>query len=152
MKVRRIGGGPARAMLGIAVCLLAGTACSRNTPRRAETAAQFEVRMLARGGSYGVTKVRVEDDRLILEVNRHLRNSLRGDAERARRLAPGFLEQFSRFRNGKPGTLEFHYQQKAILLARLEDDDSDSVVLTQLAVPSDTDLPVEEIPTPQEVQ
>ena len=137
-------------MLGVVLCLLALNACSRNAPGRAETAAQFEARMLARGGSYGVTGVRVEDGRLILEVNRHLQNSLRRDPERARRLAPGFLEQFSRFRKGKPGTLEFRYQQEAFLLARLADDDS--VVLTQLTVPSDADLPLETVPTPQEVQ
>lgn len=150
MKTRRIGSGPTRAVLGVALCLLAFSACSRNTPGRAETAAQFETRMLARGGSYGVTEVRVEDDRLILEVNRHLQNSLRRDPERARRLAPGFLEQFSRFRKGRPGALEFRYQQEPMLLARLADDDS--VVLTQLAVPSDTDLPLETVPTQQEVQ
>ena len=43
------------------------------------------------------------------------------------------------------------FQILAMLLACLKDDD-DSVVLTRLDVPSDSDLPLEKVPTQKEVQ
>ena len=101
----------------------------------AETQAQFQARMLARGASYGVTAVRVnlETGRMVLAVNSHLMQSLGADSERARRLASGFLDELLTFRESSEVAVEFQYQQEPILIARLEQG---VVVVTQYEPPS----------------
>ena len=73
----------------LAAFLIAAASCSPDSnstdtggeTELAQTQAQFQARMLARGASYGVTAVRVnlETGRMVLAVNSHLMQSLGSD-------------------------------------------------------------------------
>ncbi len=127
----------------LAAFLIAAVSCSPDSnstdaaedTEPVETQSQFEARMLARGASYGVTAVSVnlESGRMVLAVNSHLMQSLGADAERARRLASGFLDELLTFRESSEVAVEFQYQQEPILIARLE---KGLVVVTQYEPPS----------------
>ena len=127
----------------LAAFLIAAVSCSPDSnstdageeTELAETQAQFQARMLARGASYGVTAVRVnlETGRMVLAVNSHLMQSLGSDPQRARRLAGGFLDELLTLRESSEVAVEFQYQQEPILIARLE---KGVVVVTQYEPPS----------------
>ncbi len=127
----------------LAAFLIAAVSCSPDSnstdaaedTESVETQAHFQARMLARGASYGVTAISVnlESGRMVLAVNSHLMQSLGSDAERARRLASGFLDELLTFRESSEVAVEFQYQQEPILIARLE---KGVVVVTQYEPPS----------------